>query len=217
MVLASTILVPELQYWFNNFVTFSKVNKNEVPAPVPVDEIFLPKKSFIEMLFNDNYSYDEYIALYSEETSKSCWPQSTAARLCIYPSSAKYMLLDDQGNNFFNLQSDDLILLDALLAYREDSTSVTIIDSTSVSIVTDATANITILYANFNILQTTLSKLIFLYLDLKIYGNYQNYDNLLLVTTGTLLETMFEALLIDEYFAYMTDREVDVRLSCPVT
>jgi hypothetical protein len=213
MVLASTILVPELQYWFNNFVTFSIVNKNEVPAPVPVDEIFLPKKSFIEMLFNENYSYDEYITLYKEELSKSCWPQLTASRLCIYPSSAKYMILDVQGANFFNLQNDDLILLDALLAYREDSTSVTIIDSATLSF--DTTANI--LYANFNILQTTLSKLIFLYLDLKIYGNYQNYDNLLLVTTGTLLETMFETLLIDEYFAYMTDREVDVRLSCPAT
>lgn len=215
MVLASTILVPELQYWFNNFVTFSKVNKNEVPAPVPVDEIFLPKKSFIEMLFNERYSYDEYITLYSEE-SKACWPQSTASRLCIYPSSAKYMILDNQGANFFNLQNDDLILLDALLAYREDSTSVTIIDSATLSF--DTTANI--LYANFNILQTTLSKLIFLYLDLKIYGNYQNYDNLSLVTTGTpppLLETMFETLLIDEYFAYMTDREVDVGLTCPVT
>ena len=216
MALASTILVPELQYWFNNFVTHSRVNKNEVPAPVPVDEIFLPKKSFIEMLFNENYSYDEYITLYSEE-SKSCWPQLTAARLCIYPSSAKYMTLDDQGSNFFNLQNDDLIMLDALLSYRQDSTSVTIIDSTAVSIVTDATLNITILYANFNILQTTLSKLIFLYLDLKIYSNYQNYDNLLLITTGTLLETMFETLLIDEYFAYMTDREVDVQLTCPVT
>ena len=216
MTLASTILVPELQYWFNNFVTHSRVNKNEVPAPVPVDEIFLPKKSFIEMLFNENYSYDEYITLYSEE-SKSSWPQLTAARLCIYPSSAKYMTLDDQGSNFFNLQNDDLIMLDALLSYRQDSTSVTIIDSTAVSIVTDATLNITILYANFNILQTTLSKLIFLYLDLKIYSNYQNYDNLLLITTGTLLETMFETLLIDEYFAYMTDREVDVQLTCPVT
>lgn len=216
MVLASTILVPELQYWYNNFVTNSIVNKNEIPAPVSIDEIFLPKKSFIEMLFNENYSYDEYITLYSEE-SKACWPQSTAARLCIYPSSAKYMVLNDQGTNFFTLQNDDLIMLDALLSYRQDSTSVTIIDSTSVNIVTDATANITILYANFNILQTTLSKLIFLYLDLKIYGNYQNYDNLLLVTTGTLLETMFETLLIDEYFAYMTNREVDVRLTCPVT
>lgn len=217
MVLASTILIPELQFWYNNFVTNSIVNKNEIPAPVPVDEIFLPKKSFIEMLFNENYSYNEYITLYKEEISKSCWPQSTAARLCIYPSSAKYMVLNDQGTNFFTLQNDDLIMLDALLAYRQDSTSVTIIDSTSVSIVTDATANITTLYANFNILQTTLSKLIFLYLDLKIYGNYQNYDNLLLVTTGTLLETMFETLLIDEYFAYMTNREVDVRLTCPVT
>jgi len=214
MALANTTLVPELQTWFNRFVINSIVNKNEVPAPVAIDQIFLPEKSFIELLFNENYPYDTYQYLYKNETRTQCWPELTRNRLTIYPASAKYLVLDSAGSNAFQLQSHDFVLLDALLAYRQDSTALTIVDSTSVEFISDATANIYILKSNYNNLNTTLSKLIYLYLDLKIYSNYQNYNNLQLVSTGTLLETCFEFLLIDEYFAFMSARDVDIDLVC---
>lgn len=214
MALANTTLVPELQYWFNRFVTNSIVNKNEVPLPVAVDQIFLPERSFIELLFNENYSYDSYEYRYKNETRTQYWPELTRNRLTIYPGSAKYLVLDETGGNPFQLQPHDFILLDALLAYRQDSTALTIVDSTSVEFVSDATANVYILKVNYSNLNTTLSKLIYLYLDLKIYSNYQNYNNLQLVSTGTLLETCFEFLLIDEYFAFMSARDVDIELVC---
>lgn len=214
MALANTTLVPELQTWFNRFVINSVVNKHEVPAPVSIDQIFLPQNSFIELLFNENYPYDSYKYLYQNETRLQCWPELTRNRLTIYPASAKYLVLSDTGTNSFELKAHDFILLDALLAYRQDSTSLTIVDSTSVELISDATANIYILHANYTNLNTTLSKLIFLYLDLKIYGNYENYNNLTLVSSGTLLETCFEFLLIDEYFKFMTERESDIKFVC---
>jgi hypothetical protein len=110
-IVASPTLVPELQAWFYEFVVNSEVNKFEVPAPVDIDDVYLPQKSFIEMLFNKNYSHTEYNYLYNEETRLSCWPIMVRTRLCIYPGSAKYEVLADTGktgDNIFGLESSDL-------------------------------------------------------------------------------------------------------------
>jgi hypothetical protein len=209
-IVASPTLVPELQAWFYDFVVNSDVNKYEVPAPVDVDDIYLPQRSFIEMLFNEDYSYNQYNYLYNDETRLECWPALVRQRLCIYPGSAKYEVLADigkPGDNIFGLESADLTLLDALLGYRTDGTAVTIVDTTA-TIAFDATTFV--LYANYDNLPTPLSKLIYLYLDLKLYGRYENYNNLIVVSTVKVLDTMYELLLIDEYFAYISARAIDV-------
>jgi hypothetical protein len=175
--------------------------------------MFLTGGTVVELLCNENFPYDSYTYLYKNEDRRQCWPTITRQRLMIYPSS-KYYIPDNSGDNIFDLKTQDFTLLDTLLQYRHDSTSLTIVDSTSISLVTDSTANTAILYANFESLNTPLSKLIYLYLDLKIYNNYENYDNLTLITTGTLLETCFELKLIDEYFAFMTNREVSFDIVC---
>ena len=213
MILASTALVPEFQYYFYKFVITSIINRYEVPAPVPVDKIFLPDGTIVELLCSDEFPYDSYTYLYKDEDRKHCWPTITRQRLMIYPSS-KYYIPDSAGNNIFDLQADDFTLLDALLVYRHDSTALTIVDSTSAQLFIDTTANVAILYASFEFLNTPLSQLIYLYLDLRIYSKYANYNNLNIVTTGTLLETCFELKLIDDYFAFMTDREVTFDIDC---
>jgi hypothetical protein len=212
MTLASTTLVPELQTWFYNFVINSEINKYEVPAPVPIDSIFLPQNSFIEMLFNENYSGTTYKYLYKEESRLQCWPTLTRQRLMIYPRSAKYLTLSDTGQNVFDLQADDLTLLNTLLSYRQDSTGVVIVDSTATYFV-DSTS-VSTLYATYSNLKTELSKLIYLYLDLKINNNYANYDNLTPVSTTGLLETLYELVLIDEFFKFMTAQNVIPSQKC---
>lgn len=216
-IIASPTLIPELQAWFYHFVLQSEINKFEVPAPVDIDDVYLPKKSFIEMLFNDKYSYREYSYLYNEETRPQCWPTLVRQRLCIYAGSAKYMLLADPGetgDNIFGLESSDLTLLDALLGYRTDGTSVTIIDTTA-TITFDSTSFV--LYANFNNLPTPLSKLIYLYLDLKLYGRYENYNNLNVISTTKVLDTMYELFLIDEYFKFISAMDIDVTFQDCIT
>ena len=104
MALSNATLVPELQYWFNRFIKSSIVNKNEVPLPVTFNDCFLPQNSFIEVLFNENFSGDEYHYLYTEDTNKLGWPEITRNRLMIYPGSAKYMRVGETGDNIFGLQ-----------------------------------------------------------------------------------------------------------------
>ena len=207
--LASTILVPELQAWVNEFIKGSSVNRYEIPLPVDIGDVYLSPQSFIALLFNNDYDavlYPRYKYLYKEE-SISCWPIMVKNRLMIYPSSAKYLIIDDdEGTNWFQLVADDFTLLDALLAFREDSTGVTIVDSVTTSF--DSTTNI--LYATYSNLSTCLSQLIFLYLDLEIYNNYSNYDNLTLVSSGSVLESLYELYVIDNYFDFMTLREPDL-------
>jgi hypothetical protein len=210
MTLASTNLVPELQSWFYRFVMTSYLNKSETPVPTTIDAVYLPQKSFIELLFNKNYQHHEYKYLYASDTNKYGWPYVVRNRLMVYPASARYYTLNDHGTNFFNLQHDDFVLLDSLLVYRTDTTStihLTIHDLTILHPLAyfDSTSNI--LYANFNDLNTNLSKLIFLYLDLKLYNHYLNYDTTTLISE-TLLESLFEAYVIEEMYDYMTNTEL---------
>lgn len=215
--LTSYSLIPELQHWFNLFVVNSEVNKDLVPPPVNIAEQFMPENSFIEMLFNDNYSKQSYDYRYIEEVNMGCIPRSAISRLQIYPGSWRYLVLDESGTNIFNLQAVDFTTLDALLAFRNgatDSTSLILIDSTAASFVEDSTAGIYILYGDYNSFSTLLSKLIYLYLRLETLDDFSLYNNEALVSSGTLIESCFEAYLIDKYFAFMTAREPDLIYDC---
>ena len=207
----SANVVPELQHWFYRFVVNSAVNKYEVPAPVDIADIWMPQKSFIEMLFNSEYPYTSYEYKYKGGYSNSGWPDVVRTRIMIYGAAANYYVLDPAGTNVFLLQSDDLTMLDALLAYRMDSTAVTIVDSTSVVSFNPLTKVLTV---NYNMLSTPLSKLIYLYLKLKIYDDISGYNNLTIISRDDtnpsyiVLENMFEMFLIDEYFKAVSNRYV---------
>jgi len=215
-VLTSYSLVPELQHWFHDFVVNSEVNRDLVPPPV---DIALPdNNSFISLLFNDNYSHQDYEYRYEQENNYGCIPPSARSRLQIYPGSSQYLRLDEHGENIFNLQNDDFTLLDTLVAFRNgatDSTSLILIDSTSVSFVADSTADIYILYGSYDALSTDLSKLIYLYLRLETLDDFSLYNNESLISKELqFLEPCFEAYLIDQYFAFMTAREPDLIYDC---
>jgi len=205
----TTTVIPELQSWFYDFVKGSSVNKNKMPLPVDINDRYLSPDSFIALLFNDNYdtiTYPTYKYLYKDEDF-SFWPNKVKRRIMIYPVSARYLVTDnDTGLNVFMLRADDLTLLDALLAYRGDSTSLIITSSISTSF--DSTSNI--LYANYDNLSTYLSKLIFLYIDLKINNNYSNYNTTSLVSTGAVLDSLYETYVMDQFFDFMTVRVPDV-------
>ncbi len=216
MIVANSQLIPEFQYYFSKFAKTSIVNRYEVPIPVEVDPNFIPKGTVVELLCNDDFPYDSYTYFYKNEDRKQCWPTLTAQRLNIYPDSQYLMpsTLDEGGTNIFNLQADDLIMLDTLLAYRHDSTAVTIIDSTSVQMIQDATTWVTVLYASLDALSTPLSKEIYLYLQFQIYENWELYNTPGIISDCSLLATCFEFKLIDDYFLYMTDREVCFEIDC---
>lgn len=203
----SVKLVPELQHWFYEFVINSSLNKFVVPAPVDIDTIWLSTGSVVELLFNENYSENFYKYKYSGGMSNANWPSLVRSRMMVFGAAANYLQLNDAGDNIFLLDQGDLTLLDSLLAYRQDSTGVTIIDSTASVAVFDSTSGI--LTVNYNSLSTNLSQLIYLYLKLKIYGDVSRYNNITVVSgTVLVLENMFELVLIDEYFKTTSNQYV---------
>ncbi len=209
-VLTSYSLVAELQHWFNHFVINSKISKYRVPPPVDIPETYLGENSFIDMLFNNAYECDSYEYRYTTEENPFCIPRVASTRLQVYPGSSQYLTLDPDGANIFNLQADDFATLDALLAYRNDGTALTITDSTSISFDTTAV----ILYATLDVLSTELSKMIYLYLVLKLYNRFEEYNNESLISTGGLIQTCYESYLVDQYFCFMTEQRPDLLYDC---
>jgi len=217
MTLANTSLVPEFQHYFHDFVLNSTVNKNQIPMPVDIPQMFLTPGSVVELLCSESFPYNTYTYLYSNLEDLLCWPTLTRQRLMVYPSS-KYLVPGTEGDNIFNLQADDFLMLDVLLQYRHDATSITIIDTTAdiMNVTIDTTAGYVIVEGNVNGLNTPLSQLIFLYLDLHINGRYRQYelfDNA--ISDCTMLATCFELKLIDDYFDFMTNMGVSFGIDCP--
>lgn len=225
--LDSTILVTELQLWSHRFITNSIVNKNEVPYPPETPTHCYPQGSFVSMLFDDNFPYEYYEHLYAEKTDRLSWPWIVRQRLLIYPRSAKYVVINNEtGTNLFRLQQDDFTMLDALLRYRilthdstsSDTTSLILIDdaTSSVSYIYDSTTNIGVVTASLNNLNTELSKLIFVFLDLILNNNTNNYDSTIPISTSHALQTIYELYIIDKYFEVISARGTDVAPYCPI-
>ena len=220
--LDSTIVVPELELWSNRFVMGSSVNKYEVPYPVYDLTHCYPEGSFISMLFDDNYPHDFYEYLYAEKLDRLSWPWVVRQRLLVYPRSGKYMIINtDTGENLFLLQQDDFTMLDALLAFRMDTYDSTASDSTALILIDDATAAVSfdstsgIIVASLATLNTELSKLIFIFLDICINKNISNYDTTVPISTDHALQTIYELYVLDKYFDLVSARDTDVAPYCP--
>jgi len=211
----STIVVPELEVYARRFIIESEVNKHGVPFPPEITscEDCFREGSFITMMFDECYDLDHYRYLYVDVEDKLDWPLIINRRLNVYPVSGRYYELnDDEGRNLFLLQDDDFTMLDSLLIYRNDSTNLTVIDTTGVTTLTyDTTADIYILTTCLDCLETDLSKLIFVYLDLLINKNLTNYSTDDPVSTDYSLQTVFELFVIDKYFEYVSCLAIDVR------
>ena len=192
----STKLVPDLQHYMNKLVNRAQLNKDLYLAPIDVDEIFLDEnKSFIRLLFSNDWPmyYTTYRYLF-QLVPRTAYPYVVLTRLMIYPSSDQYYLANSDDPsvctvNVFTLQSDDLLMLDALLEYR----------------LSDSTADV-IISIDFNSLTTRLSQLIYIYLDLQINHNYSLYDDTTVISNpDNVLENCYEYFLIESIFDYISN------------
>jgi len=240
---ASAQLFPDLQQYFAKYLKSNQLDRYEVPIPGDIyHDHFFECRSFIRLLFDDDWNFPNYTHCYKDIKDWGSWPTSIRDRLLIYPHS-KYFLpccdstnfnllyqqcdatssdyintishdetlcCDDSTNaaNFFQLQHDDFVLLDALNIYRCDSTSVQILQQVSnqpPNLFQLPGSKDWILTVDFSNLVTSLSKLIFIYLNLKINLDYSFYtweDG----PIGTyLFEYLYEIYVIDNVFQYMVE------------
>jgi len=201
MPLSSTVLVPDLQYWVSKFILSSALSKYQIDVPVELTESIMQDcggdKSFIRLLFDDNWpkTQTSYRWLYREHTTRFSWPSTILTRMMVYARSAKLYICDSDDTsvcnvNIFNLQDDDLEMLDRLLEYR-------VFDSTSV--IDDIT---------LADLSTKLSKLIWVFLSAVIKGDYSSYDNTDVWATSTVvLENCYEAYVVEKIFSLVSFKD----------
>ncbi len=182
----------DLQYWFSKYVQDSELNYKQLPF-LSTDSVFFRNDSFISLLFNDNYDYGNYEFLYREEIERHLWPNAVRERLMLRPTSAQYFVCCDStadgGINLYSLYVDDFTMLDTLLHYRLQP------------------QNATLTGINYEDLRTNLSKMIYMYLDLKINGNHSLYDHTEMMSNTTdLLEICYESYLIENIFSSISQQ-----------
>ena len=188
-----TKVVPDLLYYTYQYVVTSIANKYKIPFSSPLDVVYLGQNnSFIRLLFDESWpsTLTSYQFLYTQVTDLLSVPDIIRRRMCIDIEKYAYYstsVCGTGGNeNIFDLQSEDLNMLDLLLQYRLDSTSVT---------------SIMIKAIDYGSLLTNLSKLIYHYLNFKINGDYTLFDNSTPISdSDSVLENFYESYIVDIIF-----------------
>lgn len=192
MSLLMTRIVPDLLYYTEDYIINSTANKFKIPFPPTFSSTYLTtNNSFIRLLFDETWpaTLTSYRYLYREETDRTSIPETILRRMMVYPDTSKYYVSDSDSTsicsiNIFNLQPDDITMLDLLLLYR-----------------TDSTATIDITTIDMDLLSTHLSRLIYIYLDFRINNNYSNFDNTNLISSSNeVLENFYESFITDIIF-----------------
>lgn len=185
------ILIPELNYWFGRFLIQKNIDIEPFDIPVELKERDLPKKSVIELLFNDEWKESTYNYLFVEK--KYFIPEIIRRRIAVRPNQVQIFesTADSTGVNLFNFTQQDLQMFDHLLQYRLNPNHS--LDPLEYS---DMTSN--------------MSKLVFIYLDFKINGNWANYNfEGLISDPHNMLENMFEAYVIDQIYGDLSELEME--------
>lgn len=198
-------VVMDLQYWFNRLSISKELNEYAAPYP-PIkfdDDEWLIRGSFIQLLFDDDYPYSTYYTTFRVVTDLTSLPDSFKRRAMIYAGnihiyrgcdSTDSGCVDCNSNGLFPLSSTSRTLLNGILQYRMDST---------------AAAQLTLSGVTYSTLTSTLDKLMYLFLDLKVNQNYSRYNNLTLLTndTSTTLEKLYEIYVIEQFFISLDEMD----------
>ena len=201
-------IATDLNYWAKEFIGKMNINKEFLSVPSAYKVPDIPIETFIAMLFDENYSYNLYTHHYIETTGNSIDYASNGIgrRLQIYrTTNGLYTPSYDSTAiavwDIFNLEyNNDTFMLDKLLEYRMG--------------LYDATSNPIIDISDYSTLTTKLSKLIYVYLDIKLNDNYDMYDDAssTAVTPGfkSLLEIIYELVIIESIFNLVSARSVSI-------
>ncbi len=192
------IYVPELDYFFHEYwKTRGEFSIHEIPIPVILSDISIIKPgSFIELLFSENFSEDTYRYLFLKRLISS-FSRPIRERLLVTKALQPYMcettVSDSSGTiNIFSLENDDILLLNHLLGYRVGET----VDLSS---------------TDYNSLSTNLSKMIYLYLDLVVNGNYTDINSETPMSDSTsVLEVLYEIYLVNETYKRIKTWEITI-------
>jgi len=180
--------IPELDFYFRSYWSSrGEITINNIDIPIiDLENQELPTGSFLQLLFSQTFDSTSYTYLFVE-TEISELSKSLKERLKVSGSTIEAYISTDstEEENIFSLETDDFTLLSKLLNYRLGK-----IPSLSGIV--------------YNDLNTTLSKLIYTYLDLVLNQNYSVLnDNSVISTEGNTLEALFELYVVNESYKVM--------------
>jgi len=96
---ASARLFPDLQKYFRKYMITNQLDRYEIPIPAEIhDEHFYECRSFIRMLFDDDWKYPNYTHCYTKIQDYNAWPISIQDRLMLYQHSEYYLPCCDSTN-----------------------------------------------------------------------------------------------------------------------
>lgn len=156
--------LPQLDIAFYNYWRdCGEITVADIPTPVIyVDNLDQPANIF-NMLFDNNYSYPDYSYMF-QKISVTNLPQNIVSRVMVKGSMVTcYRVcvneLGDELKNVLNITGTDVVLLDHLLSYRYTGTA----DISGIE---------------FEELDTELSELIYIYLDVYVNKNFKRIPDL---------------------------------------
>ena len=190
--------VPQLDncfhvYWKN----YGDITIHEIPISEIEDNLSkFPQNSFFDLLFNNSYIYDYYVTTF-KEVSITFFQKKIRERLHCTGKLFKFYVSDIEADiDLYSIDTEQTQMLDLLLQYRLEN-------------------NIDLSVIDYESLQSNLSKLIFIYLDFFVNDNYQNFNNINLISDeNNTLETLFEIYVINEVHriikntSYMLDTNI---------
>jgi len=180
--------IPELDHSVESYWN-SRGELTVYDFQIPVlenDSSKFPEGSFLELLFSQVFNRNDY-NYRLKEVPITTFSKHIRERLQSSSSLIKCYISTDSTNdiNIFSLESDDFVMLDKLLNYRKD-------------------IEITLDDVDYDVLNTTLSKLIYIYLDIMVFNEYDAFNTLeTLSTEDILLENLFETYVVNEAYKSM--------------
>jgi len=95
----SAKLFPDLQKYFSKYLKTNQVDRYEVPIPGDIyPEHFSDCRSFIRLLFDDDWNHPNYTHCYTRIDDRSAWPISVRDRLMVYAHTEYHLPCCDSTN-----------------------------------------------------------------------------------------------------------------------
>lgn len=175
--------IPELSYWFNKYWTDNSDIKIQHVNTDITSENMGEGGSFIELLFNETFSNSYYGYTFKRINISQLSPKYIDRISVKDPTMEIYISDSTSDLNIFSLTENDLYEMDELFKYRHG------IPPT--------------FEKTYEELDTNLSKLIFIYLEVKIRMEKGHIDNISDISTNNILEDMFKLYVINELHKFI--------------
>ncbi len=184
--------IPELNYWIYKRYFEGPINEYPYEFPVELKEKWSESNSIISLLFNDTFKESSYQIMYEEVGFQGLNDFILTNRLVHYRSDLQvYTSVEEgvepsnQAQNVLEINEEEIQLLNILFDYRTTSS--------------DSTSGLDLII--FDDLDSGLSKLIYIYLQFVLYGDFSLYNNVdTYADSNRLIELIFEKYVIDTYF-----------------